>query len=154
MASYERALIERPGDPSGIADGLARFKSTYADLASPELADRVAETYAESLFFNDTLHSFHDRDALQAYMAKVSSQLEHSQVDVHQVLIDGDDVFLRWTMRFAGRSIQSNSIGMSHLRFNSEGQVILHQDFWDSGHGLYAHLPVVGFVLRRVRERL
>jgi len=154
MADYEQALASHPGDTDGIDIGLARFQATYQDLSVADLSDRIAATYAETLFFNDTLHSFHDRGALQAYMSKVSQQVDSSSIEVHQVVIDGADVFLRWRMHFASASMESNSIGMSHLRFNRDGEVILHQDFWDSGHGLYAHLPVVGFMVRRVRQML
>lgn len=154
MAEYEQALVAYPGDPNGIDLGLARFQDTYQDLAVADLGERVGATYADSFFFNDTLHSFHERAALQAYMNQISTQLEHSAIEVHQVVVDGADVFVRWRMHFASASLESNSIGMSHLRFNEAGEVVLHQDFWDSGHGLYAHLPVVGFLVRRVRQML
>lgn len=154
MAEYEQALITYPGDPDGIEAGLARFQQTYQDLAAADLGERIGATYAETFFFNDTLHSFHDRGTLQAYMSQISAQLERSVIDVHQVVVDGADVFVRWRMHFASASMESNSIGMSHLRFNQDGEVVLHQDFWDSGHGLYAHLPVVGFLVRRVRQML
>jgi len=154
MADYEQALVTHLGDPDGIDIGLARFQETYQDLAVADLSERVGVTYAETFFFNDTLHSFHDRATLQAYMSQISTQLEHSAIEVHQVVVDGADVFVRWRMHFASASMESNSIGMSHLRFNQDGEVVLHQDFWDSGHGLYAHLPVVGFLVRRVRQML
>ena len=46
------------------------------------------------------------------------------------------------------------SIGMSHIRFNSAGLVILHQDYWDSGGNLFEHIPVVGWLIRRIKARL
>ena len=43
---------------------------------------------------------------------------------------------------------------MTQLRFNSDGLVVLHQDYWDSAGGFYDHLPVVGGLLAWIRSML
>ena len=60
------------------------------------------------------------------------------------------------TLRFKNlqRGKDTTSIGMSHIRFNSEGQVVLHQDFWDSSAGLFEHMPALGWMIRAVKRRL
>ena len=155
---YELALASHPGSVEGIEKGLVAFESGFGDLTSPDLATRMNALYAPSIYFNDTLHVFRQRDELVDYLARTGAGLSESRVEVRQVVTDGADVFIRWQMTFktraAGKDIHSDSIGMTHLRFNPDGQVVLHQDFWDSGHGLYAHLPVVGFIVRRARARL
>lgn len=158
VGPYERALADFPGSEAAISAGIEQFKATYLDLTHPGLEDRIRATYAERMFFNDTLHSFHHQDELANYMARTGAALTESKVLVHHFVVDGPDVYVRWTMEFrtraAGRDVHSRSIGMSHLRFDGQGRVVLHQDFWDSGHGLYAHLPVVGFAVRRARRAL
>lgn len=158
VGPYEQALADFPGSEAAIAAGIERFKATYLDLTDPRLEQKVLDTYAERLFFNDTLHSFHRAADLAAYMASTGAALSESRVEVHQVLTDGADVYLRWTMEFRtrvmGRDVHSRSIGMSHLRFDGEGRVVLHQDFWDSGHAFYAHLPVVGAAVRRTHSAM
>ena len=52
------------------------------------------------------------------------------------------------------RGEQTTTVGMSHIRFNAKGQVVLHQDFWDSASGLYEHIPVLGSLIRGVKNRL
>lgn len=156
--AYEQAMQQFPGSTEAIDEGLERFKASYVDLTDPDLEARIRATYAPSLFFNDTLHTFHGRDELADYMARTGAGLNESRVEVHQVLRDGVDVYVRWTMEFrtraVGREVHSRSIGVSHLRFDEDGLVVLHQDFWDSGHALYAHLPLVGFAVRRARSAL
>lgn len=155
---YEQALARFAGDPAGIETGLNRFREGFADLASDDVGRLMAGLYAEEMYFNDTLHTFSRRDELVDYMAKTGASLTESKVEIKQVMADGADVFVRWTMTFRtsalGRDINSESIGMTHLRFNADGEVVLHQDFWDSGHALYAHLPFVGFAVRRARDRM
>lgn len=155
---YENALRDLPGSTQAVDLGLERFKATYKDLTDPRLPQMIRETYAESLFFNDTLHTFHRIDDLAEYMTRTGAGLSESLVSVQQVVRDGPDVYVRWTMEFKTRAVRrdihSRSIGISHLRFDEEGRVVLHQDFWDSGHGLYMHLPFVGFAVRRARKAL
>jgi hypothetical protein len=43
---------------------------------------------------------------------------------------------------------------MSHLRFNNEGKIILHQDYWDSMQGFYQHIPIIGGVLQWIKSGL
>jgi hypothetical protein len=155
---YEQALQRFAGTPEGIERGVENFAESYRDLTCEDLEARMTALYAETLFFNDTLHSFHRRQDLVDYLTKTGSALKQSDVEIRQVLRDGPDVFVRWSMDFrtrvAGRDIHSRSIGVTHLRFDAEGRIVLHQDFWDSGHALYAHLPIVGFAVRRAREQM
>ena len=155
VAAYHDALERRPGDTSAIDSGVATFRETFADLTRDDLARRIGELYAEEFYFNDTVHIARERSELVDYMARTGQGLEQNEVKVHKVIRDGSDVYVRWEMTFRTRAlakrVESHSIGMTHLRFDEHGQIVLHQDFWDNGNALYAHLPVVGFFVRRAR---
>lgn len=43
---------------------------------------------------------------------------------------------------------------MPHVRFDAAGQVVLHQDFWDSAGGLFKQVPALGWMLRRAKSSL
>lgn len=152
---YQEALERLPGTTTAIDEGVARFQETFGDLTHPDLEQRLGDLYAESFYFNDTVHIARERRELVDYLARTGDALTESRVDVRRVIRDGADVYLRWEMTYVsralGKRIESNSIGITHLRFNANGRVVLHQDFWDSGSALYAHLPVVGFFVRRAR---
>ena len=155
---YHTALQQFAGSETGVDQGLDFFKQTYANLADENTASHVNQLYAEELYFNDTVTTLRSRAELTDYMDKTSKKVNTSKVEVQQILRDGVDVFVRWTMHFEssayGIKVDSDTIGMTHLRFNDEGQVVLHQDFWDSTAGLYSHLPIVGFFVRRAQSAL
>ena len=44
--------------------------------------------------------------------------------------------------------------GVTQFRFDADGRVLLHKDFWDSGTGLYEQLPVLGTIVGRVRAAI
>ena len=156
--AYHRALEVHPGSDSAIDAGLELFMDVYGDLTHAEIGDRVARLYADPVYFNDSLKTFHSRAPLVEYMKATGAMLEQSTVEVDRVLRDGSDVFVRWTMEFSssamGREIRSESVGMTHLRFDDQGRVVLHQDFWDSAAGLYRNLPVVGYALKQVDKQM
>lgn len=158
LSDYENALDKHRGHSQGIENGLENFRESFADLTRGDLGERIEALYAEELYFNDTIHTFHNRDELRDYMIKTGRGLDESMVKIDQVIRDDMDVFVRWTMEFktrvAGKKVHSQSIGMTQLRFNEEGQIVLHQDFWDSGNALFAHLPIVGFAVRSARNQM
>lgn len=155
VEAYHEALEQIPGHSAGIDSGVASFRQTFSDLTRDDLARRIGELYAEEFYFNDTVHIARERSELVDYMARTGQTLEQNRVEVHKVIRDGADVYVRWEMTFRtralGKRVESHSIGMTHLRFDENGQIVLHQDFWDSGSALYAHLPVVGFFVRRAQ---
>ena len=87
-------------------------------------------------------------------MAEVSK----TQVTVLDSLSRGDDVMVRWKMQTQSKvwwkTLTIDSFGMTHLRFNEQGQIVLHQDYWDAAGGFYEHLPLLGSSIRSIRSNL
>jgi SnoaL-like domain len=110
------------------------------------------------IFFNDTLVTLHNRRELQKYFEHTQKNLDSMSFKILDLQETGYYVFIRWTMHtkftVMGQSSNVQSIGMSHLRFNNEGKIILHQDYWDSMQGFYQHIPVIGGVLQWIKNGL
>ncbi len=157
-AEYHDALDRFAGSSASVNIGLRRFETVYSDLTHRNVAARMQSLYADPLYFNDSLKTIREREALMRYMERTGEALDESRIDIEHVLRDGRDVFVRWTMHFKasalGRPVESTSIGMTHLRFDEGGRIVLHQDFWDSAAGLYRNLPVIGYALQRVDRQM
>ena len=157
--SLQEYLALAPAEP-GINQNrrIQPLIKLFNQIKQVSLADQIAETYAEKLFFNDTIVTLHDRQDLLKYLQHTQQQLDSMRFEVLSVQEKGNNVFVRWTMhtRFTvmGQSRDVHSIGMSHLRFNSEGKIVLHQDYWDSMQGFYQHLPIIGGVLQWIKNGL
>jgi len=157
---YQAALKRQQGsdDEAVIERGVENFRATLGDFSVPDLRERVESLYAGDVYFNDTFKTLNGREAVVEHLVATGEQVASSNVEVQSVIADGQDVYLRWLMDFrftaGGKTIDSRSIGMSHLRFNDDGEVILQQDFWDSTEGFFAHVPYIGYWVRRVRGNL
>jgi hypothetical protein len=134
------------------------FIKLYDQLDDGSIDQQIAETYAERIYFNDTLVTINDRQNLLHYLKHAQQQLDAIKFKVLSVQDKGKDAYVRWLMqtrfKLIGQDIDSQSIGISHLRFNADDKIILHQDYWDSMQGFYQHLPLIGGVLRWIKNGL
>lgn len=134
------------------------FGEIFANLQTAELPRLIDEIYAANFYFNDTFRTFRDRKLLTAYLQETGETVDKLNVEINDIARSGNDVYVRWSMHMQfsvlGKTINSDSIGMTHLRFNEVGKIILHQDFWDGADAFYQHLPVIGMGIRQVRRQL
>ena len=134
------------------------FIKLYDQLDRGYIDKQIADTYAEKIYFNDTLVTIHDRQNLLKYLKHTQQQLDSIKFEVLGVHDSGKDSYVRWLMetrfRTMGQEYDIQSIGISHLRFNEENKIIVHQDYWDSMQGFYQHLPVIGGILRWIKKNI
>ena len=137
---------------------IERFQNLLSDFKAPDFRERIRDVYAEDAFFNDTLKTVRGADGIEEYLVDSAKAIDLGIVEFLDVVGSDGNYYFRWkmTLRFKrlARGEDKQSIGMSHIRFNAEGKVVLHQDFWDSTSGLFEHVPVLGAVLRRAKKRL
>ena len=155
---YINALESYQGTPTSGPIALATFIDAISDLKHEDSATRLENAYAETLYFNDTIHTYTDRDLLIEYLLKTAERVESIDVEVHDIASNNNDYYIRWVMKMrfeiSNDMIDSTSIGMSHIRVNEQGKVVLHQDYWDGVQGLYRHIPVVGYLLGKVQAKM
>lgn len=135
---------------------LSRFIAFYSPLNKDRIIDSTDQIYARKLYFNDTLVTLFDRNALQDHLLATAKRLNYMSLEPLKVIRDENQIYLIWVMeaRFSllGKERLSRTIGITQLRFNERGQVFFHQDFWDSSQGLDQHLPLLGPVTRWLRD--
>ena len=152
------SVSARESDQAALREQFAGFIQFFSDLHSDALDERIRAVYADELYFNDTLKTFTSREPLIDYLQETAERIEYNRVEITSIIPFGDDYFFRWHMntgfKVFGRLITTESIGMTHIRVDGEGRVNFHQDFWDNTEGLFRHLPGIGFVVTRARNRL
>jgi len=163
--TYEEKLAElsdrkTPGIEPGSAEekaALDRFTSLWANFNAPYIDRELASVYDQNVWFNDTVKTITNREELLHYMIETVNRVQACAVSVQDIARSDDNFYIRWKMEIdpsASTDERWLSVGVSHIRMNQEGLVVLHQDYWDSASGLYEHLPVVGWVIRSIKSRL
>ena len=147
-----------PGSASET-EALARFTSFFSHLTVEAVDAKLRDTYAEDVYFNDTLKTVRGLDNLLEYMRDSAEAAEDVRVDlVETTRTAAGDYLVRWKMMIRFKKFAKNrdtwSIGMSHLRFDGDGRVAYQQDYWDSASGLFEHVPLLGHGVKAIKNRL
>lgn len=138
---------------------LDRFAAFFSSFAADRIEPLLPATYAADVYFNDTLKTVRGRDALAHYLAESAAAVEACRVEILDTTRNAHGEYLvRWKMmirfkRFR-RGVDTWSLGMSHLRFDAQGLVVYHQDYWNAADGLYEHIPLLGGMIRAIKRRL
>tara|TARA_Y100001960_G_C14564903_1_gene772751 strand:+ start:539 stop:958 length:420 start_codon:yes stop_codon:yes gene_type:complete len=115
------------------------------------------DVYHQDVVFEDAAHRLEGWDALQKYFSALYSNVKRCDFDIKEHQQVGDSGFLTWTMTLEHPKLQKgNKVevqGVSHLKF-ANGRVIYHRDYFDLGEMLYENLPLLGSVIKTIKQRL
>jgi limonene-1,2-epoxide hydrolase len=126
----------------------------YFESFGPRDLPRLAEHYASGAHFKDPFNDVHGVDAITRVFRHMFDTLEAPRFRIRQAIGTGADVVLTWDFDFALRGRALFIHGASHLRFDVQGRIVLHRDYWDAAEELYERLPVLGWLMRALRRRL
>jgi hypothetical protein len=149
------------GPPQGSAaekDAISRFEKFLGHLDEKTAREDTEKVYAPGAFLNDTLKTLHGSPAIRDYFIKTAQGLESMTVSFDDVAVSGRNYYFRWTMdtrmKHLAKGKTVRTIGVTLVRFDPHGRVLLHQDFWDSAQGVWDHVPVLGTVIRWIQSRI
>ena len=133
-------------------DALIRF---YHDLSSESVA-RFPEFYADDAWFKDPFNEVRGVAAIQRIFTHMFRQVAEPRFVVTEKVVDAGGAMLVWEFYFRvrlwGKGQTQVMRGVSHLRFDAEGKVCYHRDYWDTGEELYMKLPGLGMLMRGLRR--
>ena len=157
-SAYRAALIETEESAPVRDEDLQLFIKFLESIGTPGSAKAASELYSENIHFSDALILTKDKQVIVKHFSDLEAAGNQVKVTMHQRIISGNDIFLVWSMEARFKPIRreriSDSLGVTHLRFDENGRVILHQDFWDSTEGFFRHIPVLGSVVNSVKRRV
>ena len=130
---------------------VTRFEEFWRTL-SPDSLARLPLIYADDAYFRDPFNEIRGVYAIRALLEEMFSRLDQPAFEILEVVQQGDSAFLVWNFDFRIRILQPRRLrrihGTSHVRFNADGRVEWHRDYWDAAGELYAQLPVIGRLMR------
>lgn len=153
----KRAGFLKPGSPEE-KQAVERFEKFLSILTAEGVRGETKNVYSADAYFSDTLKELSGAATIEDYLARTAESTESCTVDFLDLSSHDGEYYFRWMMhikfkKFKKGEVQS-SIGMTHIRFNKEGKVSFHQDYWDSGANLFEKIPVLGAVIRKIKGRL
>lgn len=163
MNTYFKVLDET--DPANIGmlepgsdkekKAIGRFTAFYAVFSADVIKQGVKALYAEDAFFRDVYKTVQGSDAIETYFLKSAETVHKCTFDIQDIAIHEGNYYFRWMMHLTTKRWKDEpieAVGMSHVRFDNEGRVIFHQDYWDSSI-IYEKVPVMGSVIRWIKRQ-
>lgn len=146
------------GGSAREAEMLERVESLFTNYTEENLRDEVTEVYADKVYFRDAFKQFDRSSEIRDYFLHGLSSLNAAEFEFRRIIRSGDEFYIDWVMRLDFKKTPGGSweesIGMTHMRFNSEGQVIFHQDYWDPTDIVYKRIPIAKQLINFVKKKM
>jgi hypothetical protein len=124
----------------------------YSTL-SPDTLTRAADYYHRDARFKDPFNEVMGVGAIVTVFEHMFSTTQNPRFILHDRIMQGQQGFVTWTFEFGLNGKPYAIRGASHIKFNEQGLVILHRDYWDAAEELLQKLPLVGAPMRWLRGR-
>lgn len=132
-----------------------RLIALYEQL-SPAHLPRLEAYYAPDAHFKDPFNDVRGVNAITQIFVHMFVTLEQPRFTVTHHIVQGDQAFLGWEFRFRVRRWRPQTEqcirGATLLRFDAQGRVAMHRDYWDAAEEVYEKLPVLGGLMRWLRR--
>lgn len=129
----------------------------FFETLTPHSVARLGEIYADDAYFKDPFNEVRGIPAIQRIFDHMHVDLRDPHFVVTGSVADGALVFLTWEFRFRFKKYspeQEQVIrGASQLWLTADGRIRSHRDYWDAAEELYEKLPVVGALMRWLKQR-
>jgi len=161
-ASYEQALARTAPLAVTLVPGsdlerraFDNVQQYFSGMTAASVRDQTASVYAPEAYLNDTLVGIEGSGRIEAYFAHTIERAQLLKVEFLERAPVGTDWYVRWRMTVVAEGLNGGqpvvTYGVTQFRFDGDGRVLIHKDFWDAGSGLYEQLPGLGRVIGWVR---
>jgi limonene-1,2-epoxide hydrolase len=137
----------------------ADFKASAAmpDLKTTPAWLRGQALYHEDIRFIDPVHHIEGRMALLHYLAHGYERVIHCQFTPITAIEQSEMSHLSWRMELQHHAIGNGKAftvdGCSVLQWH-DTQIIAHRDYYDLTDMVYQHLPVLGWVTHKIKQKM
>ncbi|HYN39435.1 MAG TPA: nuclear transport factor 2 family protein [Rhodospirillales bacterium] len=137
-------------------DELAAYAAFFETL-TPASLQQLDRLVTDDVIFRDPFNEVRGRDGMRRVFLRMFDDVVDPRFVVTATAREGNIAFVRW--RFTGQMRASRAAplrleGVSEILLSADGKVSAHIDHWDAASQLYERLPLVGWLLRRLRRKL
>lgn len=140
-------------------DVIARFRHTYRDLCQVK-PDALGELYGDDILFIDPITTHRGLPQVQQYFTNLLVHAKSCEFDIKDMLECHSSTsqvthVANWTMKLILK--QKNKTitldGTTQLRVENDF-IVYHKDYYDVGEMVYEHIPLLGFVIKKIKRKL
>ena len=128
----------------------------WFEALTPQSVGEIDSHYASDAYFRDPFNEVRGVVRIRRVFEHMFEQVDEPRFEVTERIAAEGAAFLAWdfTFRFRPDGEPVTVRGATHVRFDGEGKVAYHCDYWDPAGELYEKVPVLGSLMRLARRRL
>lgn len=138
-------------------DQMDRIKKVFTDLRADNI-DILDGFYSPEVEFIDPLGTHKGRDSVKKYYKNLYQNVTFIEFIFLDTISDKDKHVLVWKMNLKAKNLNSGQMvslhGNSVIKFDSQNLVSYHRDYFDMGEFLYEHIPVLGWIIKKIKTHL
>lgn len=130
----------------------------YYESMTPESVEELIGLATKDIHFRDPFNDLRGVEKVIEVMHDMFRDTIDPQFKIIESFEKGETALLKWEMTFIPKKMSASEpwfvVGFSELKFNEEGKVYSHIDYWDAATYFYERIPLIGFLIRLVKKRL
>jgi hypothetical protein len=140
-----------------VMNVIEKFSTFYTDLASMQV-NELETIYSSNVRFIDPVAKHEGIEAVKGYFARLLSSAKCCMFIIHnkQQTVEGD-YCINWTMVFSSSKMnkgkQISVDGISYLKL-TDNKISYQRDYYDLGQMLYENVPLLGRIIKKIKEGL
>lgn len=143
---------------------IERFCKIYTDLCQVS-PDDLATIYGDDITFIDPITTHRGLVDVQHYFSNLLTQAQSCEFNIATIAacsnLHGSDNaasfthVVNWTMTLTLKKGQKVITLDGTTQLNVENDIITyHKDYYDLGEMVYEHVPVLGFVIKKIKKSM
>ena len=127
----------------------------FFENLQPSDVTRMADFYADDAYFCDPFNEVNTLAEIQKIFRDMFAKLQQPRFKILNTYLSEEGAVLVWEFSFQVKFWRNHTLliqGNSVLKFDAQGKVNYHRDYWDSSAELYANLPIIGALFRGLRR--
>lgn len=117
----------------------------------------IDDFYHAEVDFIDPVGKIKGAAKVKAYYKNMYQNVDSLNFEFSEFHESGNTVVAVWKMVLKTPKLNSgetiNVDGNSVVKFDSSGKAIYHRDYFDMGAFVYENIPVIGFVVKKIKAR-
>jgi hypothetical protein len=134
---------------------IEKFKALYRNF-DKDTSTQLPNLYSQDIQFKDPLHETKGLETLKVYFAGFCSPNIKCRFNFHNQLVTEDQAFVQWQMQYSHTRLNNGELltlnGGTLIKFTN--LIYYHEDFYDMGAMIYQHVPILGWAIRKINNRM
>ena len=137
---------------SPVIERVCRY---YQEFSIDSLSE-LSAIYSTHTVFEDPIHEIQGLENITRYFKQTMTNVSYCRFKIEEVLEGDNQAFMTWRMTFLHPKLNKGREvilpGSSHLKFDEK--IFYQRDYYDLGHMIYEQIPILGYIIEKLKNRM